>query len=63
MDSSAAIIATCAALSLVAAAVYAVLVEVNLWQTTAYIFALAGAFYTYVIARFEAPNNEVDHAG
>jgi hypothetical protein len=66
MKSTLAILATCAGLSLVVALVYAYLVDVNLWQSTAVIFAYAGAIYTYVIARFETkedPSTLIEYTG
>jgi predicted PurR-regulated permease PerM len=57
MNSTLAIIATCLSLSFVIALVYVYLVDVNLWQSTAVIFAYAGAIYTYVIARFETKDD------
>lgn len=39
--------------SLVAAAVYTYLVSVGYWATVANVLVLAGAFYTFVIARFK----------
>lgn len=57
MKSSLAVIATCAVLSFVSAAIYVYLVDANLWQTVASVFTVAGAFYTFVIARFENPTD------
>jgi hypothetical protein len=59
MKSSLAVIATCAVFSLVSAAVYTYLVDVNLWQSMVGIFMTAGAVYTYVIARFESTPTEL----
>lgn len=39
--------------SLVAAAVYTYLVTAGYWQTVANVLVLAGAFYTFIIARFK----------
>ena len=40
-------------LCLAAAGIYTVLVEVGYWETVAHILILAGAFYTFIIQRFE----------
>lgn len=40
-------------LSLAAAGAYAVLVSVGYWETVANILVIAGAFYAYIIQRFE----------
>lgn len=39
--------------SVVAAAGYTYLVSVGYWETVANVLVLAGAFYTFVIARFK----------
>lgn len=39
--------------SLLAAAVYTYLVSVGYWSTVANVLVLAGAFYTFIIARFK----------
>lgn len=40
--------------SLVAAGVYTALVAAGYWETVASVLVLAGAFYTFIIARFHA---------
>lgn len=40
-------------LSVASAGVYVALVEVGAWETIAQILLVAGAFYTFVIQRFE----------
>lgn len=40
-------------ISLVAAAAYTYLVTAGYWQTVASVLVLAGAFYTFVLARFK----------
>lgn len=40
-------------LSLVSASIYTALVAVGYWQTVGMVLMTAGAFYTYVIQRFE----------
>lgn len=42
-------------LSIAAAGIYTVLVNTGLWTSLVPILTTAGAFYTYVIARFEKP--------
>lgn len=42
-----------AVLSLAAAGIYTFLVAVGYWQEVVAIFITAGAFYTYIIQRFE----------
>lgn len=39
--------------SLVAAALYTSLVDSGMWETVAHVFVVAGAFYSFVIQRFE----------
>lgn len=41
------------ALSFLAAVVYVVLTHYNLWESFASVLTIAGAVYTYIIARFE----------
>lgn len=41
-------------ISLIASAMYNYLVAIGYWQTVAGILITAGAFYTFVIARFES---------
>jgi hypothetical protein len=40
--------------SLVAAFIYTYLVAAGYWQTVAQVLVVAGAFYTFVIARFQS---------
>jgi len=42
------------ALALAAAAAYTLLVSVGYWETVANVLIIAGAFYAYIIQRFEA---------
>lgn len=41
-------------LSLIGAGIYTFLVSAGYWQTFANVLVLAGAFYTFIIARFES---------
>jgi hypothetical protein len=45
--------------SLIAAGVYTYLVDVNLWSTVYGILVTAGAFYTFVIQRFEGKADDL----
>lgn len=40
-------------LSVAAAGVYVVLVDINMWETVARVLVIAGAFYAYIIQRFQ----------
>lgn len=46
-------------MSVAAAGIYVALVATNFWQTAAEIFTLAGAIYTFIIARFESSPSQL----
>jgi len=46
-------------ISVAAAGIYVALVDANFWQSALQILTIAGAIYTFIIARFESKPSEL----